>query len=1094
MKHRTAAKDRGHAKCIQKTDTSIQGTFRGRSPLTFSPIAGCALLAAALSCAALAPGAAAQVPAAPPPSVASQEPSSDDETIVLSVFEVDGSKDVGYRAENTLSGSRMNMSLDDVAQSVSVFTPQFIEDIGAESVRDILNFAANSEPYLEEDKLDQNDQIGSEISFRPNGSNNIRGQQGSVTIDYMASGGDIDTYNMARVELSQGPNAILFGFGGAGGLLNLTTDGGNVHRRSLRLRTIFGSWGKSRAELNANEPLIRGKLALRFMALYDDGDNWRRYGWYSQKRSTTALAFRPTKNTSLNLSFESARLGGNFSMPQGAVDGYSEWTDLVRMGVYAFGRNGVTAAQVNATPGILDANGLNRGQNARQKVLIDNLDFGKAGLPTAYGNVFPFRDLPNTQPWIPRRMLGDAEAKVDQFQTFGPQSYRTQTIENFKATLDHRLLPDLYINLAFFDSSVIAYDISPNGRDLVIKADPLRSFDGVINGSGLDNVANPFAPTEDDSWYFSEQSWVRKTSTITNRVTRGSLAYELKLPKNFGRHLFGLSGELRSFGRTIRKDREIIDIYTAKARGVNATTWDLNYTNPNDARNLLFRRHYFRKGDDASIQPGNVEVPAFMDAGGVPLGTIWVANDASGRRHITSDVDSLVFSMVNYWFKNRLTTTYGYRTNKFSSKLYDGVRDADTQEFVTSPTVSRTTAYDRANRTFGAVWRVFPWLALTYNQGDNQDEPDFFALVLPDRRLPPGATGESRDYGVRLRLLENRVTVSGSYFESSQKNVRNGGRIGEALLEPHRALWDSFRAVQTDLGIGPGDPRYVTPEEYEERNATGVTDSLVDKDSAGFDVRIITNLTRNWSMVFNYSRTLHTKRRNLYREAYPWIDQQVAAAKSLYESYVKAGGTGAAAVETALQAEELRLSERFLAEADETKTGLTPVERVYNYAGQEMTIVKDEVEGYSMGISPQKANLFTSYRFDSGRLKGLTTGGGFSWRNGRNLNRFFVYKVTQDGVATERAYQTPQYQLGAPLREIQYRSDDDVRVNLMLGYSRKLASGGLRGTTLRLQLNVDNVFQKDYDLQPLQYTADGVVSKYLIVDPRSWKLTASIDF
>jgi hypothetical protein len=691
-------------------------------------------------------------------------------------------------------------------------------------------------------------------------------------------------------------------------------------------------------------------------------------------------------------------------------------------------------------------------------------------------------------------MLSDADAKIDQFQVFGPFAYRTQDIRNIKLTVDQRITRSLHANLAFFDSKNVAFDLSPNGRDLVVKAEPLRAFDGVINGSGLDNLANPFAPTAGDLWYYSEQSYVRKTSTIANRVLRASLAYELDLGRKWGRHQLAVSGEMKSFERTIIKDREILDIYTAQGKGVNATTWDLNYTNPNDNRNLLFRRHYFRPGDSAEIRPGDINDRVNMNAGGAEFGSIWVANDASGRRHITSDVDSAMFSMVNYWLGNRLTTTLGYRRNAFVSHLYDGVRDPETRAFEVSRTITETTEIDRSNQTFGAVLRVLPWLSLTYNQGTNQDEPDFFALVLPDGRLPPGSVGDARDYGIRFRLLDNRVTINCSYFESKQLNVRNTGRIAEVLLEPHRALWNSFEAVQTDRGFSSGDPRYRSLDDYEVHNASNVNGSLMDKESSGFDLRVITNLTRNWSLVFNYSKTLATKRTNLYREVYPWVDGQIAEAKKLYAAYVAANDGSAAALAAALEAEEARLNERFLAESDFANATLGPVDRVYGYAFQEMGIVKDEVEGYSIGISPQKANLFTSYRFAEGRLKGFTAGGGFSWRNGRNLNRFFTYNVGTGGTEVLRNFQTPQRNYGPLVREIGYRADDELRVKLMLGYQRRTGLAFLGNPLLKLQLNVENLLQNSYELEPLQYTADGVVSKYLIVEPRSFRVTATLEF
>ena len=62
-------------------------------------------------------------------------------------------------------------------------------------------------------------------------------------------------------------------------------------------------------------------------------------------------------------------------------------------------------------------------------------------------------------------------------------------------------------------------------------------------------------------------------------------------------------------------------------------------------------------------------------------------------------------------------------------------------------------------------------------------------------------------------------------------------------------------------------------------------------------------------------------------------------------------------------------------------------------------------------------NVVANYDFRAGRLKGWSAGGGFSWNNGRNLNRFFVYKVNEGGSTVERLYQTPQRELGPLVRE-----------------------------------------------------------------------------
>ena len=74
---------------------------------------------------------------------APRPPSS--EAVQLSPFLVSTEGDEGYRAANTLSGTRMNASLFHTPAAISVLTREFLDDIGAENVADMLKFATSSD-------------------------------------------------------------------------------------------------------------------------------------------------------------------------------------------------------------------------------------------------------------------------------------------------------------------------------------------------------------------------------------------------------------------------------------------------------------------------------------------------------------------------------------------------------------------------------------------------------------------------------------------------------------------------------------------------------------------------------------------------------------------------------------------------------------------------------------------------------------------------------------------------------------------------------------------------------------------------------------
>jgi hypothetical protein len=85
-------------------------------------------------------------PAAPAPASA--------EVIELSPFTVNTDRDVGYQAENTLAGSRLNTNLRDTPASVSVFTKEFLErhDIPTAAYR-VFEDAAEARKFAEKLRL-----------------------------------------------------------------------------------------------------------------------------------------------------------------------------------------------------------------------------------------------------------------------------------------------------------------------------------------------------------------------------------------------------------------------------------------------------------------------------------------------------------------------------------------------------------------------------------------------------------------------------------------------------------------------------------------------------------------------------------------------------------------------------------------------------------------------------------------------------------------------------------------------------------------------------------------------------------------------------
>ncbi|HEX3730868.1 MAG TPA: hypothetical protein VHV47_13745, partial [Opitutaceae bacterium] len=92
-----------------------------------------------------APAAAAPATPAPTTAQVNAASSSQDQTVVLSPFEVSSSTDHGYETNETLAGTRIRTNLSDVAASISVINKQFLSDIGALDSGTLLQYTTNAE-------------------------------------------------------------------------------------------------------------------------------------------------------------------------------------------------------------------------------------------------------------------------------------------------------------------------------------------------------------------------------------------------------------------------------------------------------------------------------------------------------------------------------------------------------------------------------------------------------------------------------------------------------------------------------------------------------------------------------------------------------------------------------------------------------------------------------------------------------------------------------------------------------------------------------------------------------------------------------------
>nr|WP_279639172.1 TonB-dependent receptor [Sphingomicrobium sediminis] len=174
---------------------------------------------------------------------------------------VTGTRD-GYGQQRSRSATRTDADLNDVPQSISIVTDEQIADQALRSVADVVRYVPG---------------ISAESGEGHRDAIIIRGQ--SSTADFYTDGLRDDVqhyrglYNVERVEILKGPNALVFGRGGGGGVVNRVLKR-PFHEEYFAGGVSIDNEGAGFAEIDLNSPLgstVEGRL----VAVYERFDDFR---------------------------------------------------------------------------------------------------------------------------------------------------------------------------------------------------------------------------------------------------------------------------------------------------------------------------------------------------------------------------------------------------------------------------------------------------------------------------------------------------------------------------------------------------------------------------------------------------------------------------------------------------------------------------------------------------------------------------------------------------------------------------------------------------------------------------------------------------
>ena len=750
--------------------------------------------------------------------------------VELSPFEVRAEDDSGYQAANTTSGSRLNSRLKDTPAAVSPFTKEFLSDIGATDLESMLAYATNVEREVEDSTNGFNnppgrDSTGNDFRFR------VRGVAGSSSVNYAQSAVPVDLYNIERAEMTSGPNSILFGLGAPGGTVALSSKFAQLRRTTTAAKSVVGSWDYFRHELDHNHVLIRGKLGLRLLGLYQDAKGWRQWDLNEQRRLTGAFSYQPFTKTVIRGSYQGGNSANNTSLPWNAADSVTSWL--------AGGRPAVDGTAIPTTTA-----------------------FGTGNRYTFVGQdnaVFNFRSELFSQR-APSTTLVSPTLMGYAYNLTGPGGVRTQSFNEWQLKIEQRFSRTVAAEFAYFHNVnriLTRGNVNPN---LFLTGDPNPN----IPSPTLAVVPNPRARQ-----LYLEDNWSRDPFKDRNEIYRLSASWEPNFGKWFGRHRLAGLAELTKQDRIRRWQNEIL---------VNQDNVAISTaTNPEAAANQPWRRRYVTEGDFSTYYAGDPTqtIPSFT-IGANTYHSHFAARTRSNS-HTIQEAYSLMLAAQSFWLKDRLVTTLGYRVDPIEFQTYDQARISDPRdprytsgrfalnEWDFNGAIAVNT-YRPTTFTAGAVLHVLPRLSVFYNESKNSGTPRLDRTVLPTGKTPPPTEGLGHDVGLMIDVLgDDRLFFRFGAFETRQTKdaaiIPDGLSVntstslgGTAMVNIYNVLLAAGRITQAQFD-----------SELKFYNA-----ATIDAVTKGWEAEFIANPTKTLTLRLGVSYS-ERKRENFFEEIYGYF-------------------------------------------------------------------------------------------------------------------------------------------------------------------------------------------------------------------------------
>ncbi|MDQ8183523.1 TonB-dependent receptor [Pelagicoccus sp. SDUM812005] len=730
------------------------------------------------------------------PALLAQE-AEEQEIFELSPFTVDASKDQGWRAGSTLTGSRTNQALKNVPISVDPITAEFIDDLGIEDLTEANSYMAGLDTIDQADKRTDDNRSsyrGLEIGGRENAQSSR---------NFFMWYAKTDTYNVSRIDVNKGSNSLMFGDASPGGQSTVFTKRA-MFSDLTEFRTTFDSEGSYRYTVDVNRQ-ITDQLAIRLNGVKRSKESYLDFGKDDLQGYDVALTYKPFDKTEIRFEFEDLKYnriaaGNQVGIRQVSANGrgftsstrwyYTTDGDLANRGS---SRSNSLFYESDGAGGFLEP--VTLASSDRSGAATGNtLDL----VPGATALVYDRDDEP----------LLTLDGLSDGVNTYGTGNFLNREINNYSFWLDQRV-GDLSLQLSMNRQEQYQNRNDGGfGSTLSVDADGRIYTDGDLDSKVFGNDVN--------SYRFSA-SYPLHVGDWMSQYLVGSVDYQDEIAYSFRSRLVNRAAASNGDG-----------------------TYD--YTTDLEGRHRITVRAYL---DDPEVDLRDPDFYAQVDRDNLPyvegiMEPIWVNYAPQTSPYYDKRYSkSASFSANGSYFNGRLRSLLGIRYDKFRLKRMDlldigssSLRQAAIDQYGeaaywgqdvnlgTPDEAPEHYSYLEAagasatTGNAGLVYKVNENYNVYATVSDSfrwQDSVDFLGNVLGPQE------GSTKELGLKGDFMDNKLSVTAAVYDIKRENVPFTVASANNHDEMELLYNDTTLSIDTDgtiiyTPVVEGDPGFVDIE------------------------------------------------------------------------------------------------------------------------------------------------------------------------------------------------------------------------------------------------------------------------------------------